>query len=74
MKQAWVSYIREMAPFYSDLIAHYFKTVSSCQYEFSPEDVYTFKALSDLFACSQVNGVMYTLDGIFELKEFKTLI
>jgi hypothetical protein len=29
MKSAWLSYIREMAPFYSDLIGHYFKVVSN---------------------------------------------
>jgi hypothetical protein len=55
-----------MAPFYSDLIAHYFKAVASCQFEFSPEDVYIFKALSELFECKTQNGVTTTLDGMFE--------
>lgn len=63
-----------MAPFYSDLIAHYFKAVASCQFEFSPEDVYIFKALSELFKCKTQNGVTTTLDGMFEFQEFSKLI
>jgi hypothetical protein len=63
MSQAWLKYIREMTPFYSDIIAHYFKSVSFHQYEFAPEDVYVFKALSELFACTTENGVVYTLGG-----------